>query len=30
VPEGSGPAAAAPSGMSLPEMMLRLQRLFGN
>jgi hypothetical protein len=31
VPEGSVPAASAASqGLSLPEMMLRLQRLFGN
>jgi hypothetical protein len=30
VPEGSVPAAAAPSGLSLPELMLRFQRLFGN
>ena len=30
VPEGSAPAPAASSGLSLPEMMLRLQRLFGN
>jgi hypothetical protein len=29
VPEGSVPAAA-PSGVSLPDIMLRLQRLFGN
>jgi hypothetical protein len=30
VPEGSGPAAAAQPGLSLPEMLLRLQRMFGN
>jgi hypothetical protein len=32
VPEGSAPAAAAApsSGLSLPEMLLRMQRLFGN
>lgn len=30
VPEGSVPATPAPSGLSLPEMMLRFQRLFGN
>lgn len=32
VPEGSAPAAAAApaGGLSLPEMLLRLQRLFGN
>ncbi|WP_270934525.1 hypothetical protein [Falsiroseomonas oryzae] len=30
IPEGSAPAAAAQQGLSLPEMMLRLQRLFGN
>jgi len=30
VPEGSVPAASAPGGLSLPEMLLRLQRLFGN
>ncbi|WP_199231114.1 hypothetical protein [Falsiroseomonas bella] len=30
VPEGSGPAASAQSGLSLPEMLLRMQRLFGN
>jgi len=30
VPEGSAPAAPTQSGLSLPEMMLRLQRLFGN
>ena len=31
VPEGSGPVASATSnGLSLPEMLLRLQRLFGN
>lgn len=31
VPEGSvPPAAAASQGLSLPEMMLRFQRLFGN
>jgi hypothetical protein len=31
VPEGSGPpASASSSGLSLPEMLLRLQRLWGN
>jgi hypothetical protein len=30
VPEGSGPVASAQGGLSLPEMLLRLQRLFGN
>jgi hypothetical protein len=30
VPEGSGPAATPQSGLSLPEMLLRMQRLFGN
>jgi hypothetical protein len=29
VPEGSAPAAAQP-GLTLPELMLRFQRLFGN
>jgi hypothetical protein len=30
VPEGSAPAAAAQNGLSLPEILLRMQRLFGN
>jgi hypothetical protein len=30
VPEGSAPAVPTSSGLSLPEMLLRLQRLFGN
>ncbi|WP_237215801.1 hypothetical protein [Falsiroseomonas oryziterrae] len=30
VPEGSVPAASAQQGLSLPEMLLRFQRLFGN
>jgi hypothetical protein len=30
VPEGSGPVAPAQSGLSMPELMLRFQRLFGN
>lgn len=30
VPEGSAPAPEPPSGALLPEMMQRLQRLFGN
>jgi hypothetical protein len=30
VPEGSAPQPPAQPGLSLPEMMLRLQRLFGN
>jgi hypothetical protein len=30
VPEGSVPAAPGQQGLSLPEMMLRFQRLFGN
>lgn len=30
VPEGSAPAAPAQSGLTLPELMLRFQRLFGN
>lgn len=30
VPEGSGPAAAPQGGLSMPELLLRFQRLFGN
>jgi hypothetical protein len=30
VPEGSAPAAAPQSGLTLPELMQRFQRLFGN
>jgi hypothetical protein len=30
VPEGSAPPAPTPSGLTLPELMLRFQRLFGN
>ena len=30
VPEGSATPAPAPSGLTLPELMLRFQRLFGN
>jgi hypothetical protein len=30
VPEGSGAPATTSSGLSLPELMLRMQRLFGN
>jgi hypothetical protein len=30
VPEGSGPAAAAQPGLSMAEILLRLQRMFGN
>jgi hypothetical protein len=30
VPEGTAPQPPAQTGLSLPEMMLRLQRLFGN
>ncbi|MFM2149746.1 MAG: hypothetical protein RLZZ187_2052 [Pseudomonadota bacterium] len=30
VPEGSAPAAPTPSGLTLPELMQRFQRLFGN
>ena len=30
VPEGSAPAPSSQSGLTLPEIMLRLQRLMGN
>ena len=30
MPEGSAPAAPTPSGLTLPELMQRFQRLFGN
>ena len=30
VPEGSGPSAAAQPGLSVAEILLRLQRMFGN
>ncbi len=30
VPEGSGPAASAQGGLSLPDILLRMQRFFGN